>query len=245
MRSRYLIYLLPVLFCCCKKSSSGTNNNNTVAPVTFTVLYDSVISCSPNGSCNFVFNMNILSGNIDNEFIYCYIKNIPANVSVSPDTIRVSQLFWYVFTISVGNSPIGTDTMQFMISSNTYGVQNHNFILKIIAPNLGFAGTYDSSFDFCAPNILNYVSVVSPVTDSPSEIKITNIQNLGSGFAVKAQITSIITIPLQTVDGYTIWGSGTYTLDNRPAYDTLYTMVINDTLVQGIDTQICTTHIRH
>jgi len=58
-------------------------------------------------------------------------------------------------------------------------------------------------------------------------------------------LSTNITIPVQTVDGYTIWGSGTYAPDGRPAYSGDYIMTINDTMVNGLDSQICVMHIQH
>ena len=248
MNVRYLAYFLPFLFCCCSKSQSGSSNPNG-GNVTFTTSYDSVITCQANSKYYFTFGVNVLSGDIAGDPIYCSIVGLPSNITDTPASLRVAQLQGGVFTLSIGNVPVGTDTVHFVVTSSAYGGQTHDLILKIV-PAVDYAallvGTYDSSYDFCTPSIINYTAVVAAVADTPSEITIDNIKNLGTGFVVRAWVTNVVTIPAQTVDGYTIWGTGTFTRDSRPAYDTSYIMTINDTLVPpGNDTETCTIHIQH
>jgi hypothetical protein len=139
--------------------------------------------------------------------------------------------------------------MQLVVNSSVYNPRISNIYLNV-APYPDYssklAGTYPGSYDLCAPaDTINYYSTTVAATDTNYKITISNVKNMGPGFVIRALLSTIITIPVQTVDGYTIWGSGTYAPDGRPAYSGDYIMTINDTMVNGLDSQICVMHIQH
>jgi hypothetical protein len=248
MNFRYLACLLPLFLCCCHKNQPAPAGN-TANTFTFATTYDSIINCTSDSSYLLYFNINVLSGSIDSNPVTYTISGLPTNVTVSPATQTVSLVKSGVFDFTFGNIPVGTDTVSFVISSGVYGPQNHMLIINVFpltdyAPKL--TGTYPSSYDYCIPpdSLYNYTSIVNKIADTPYEIKITNIKNLGLGFIVTAWLSTKVTIPFQSLGSYQIWGSGTFTHDNPP-YDTLYQMTIYDTLVSGMDTAHCTVHLQH
>jgi len=246
MRIRSLVWLLLLLLCCCKK------HNNPVTPdpnfnFEYTATYDSVISMPANSSFPFVFYINVVNGDINNNKLSCTITNLPGNVTVIPASQVVGLLMGGVFTFNTGDIPVGCDTVILTISSAATGSTPHRLILNITPPidyATKLAGIYDSSYDFCNPIVFKHASVVATVPNTPYTVNISNLNNLGSTFAVSAQVTNIITIPFQTVNGIKVWGSGTYNRD--PLTGNLqFEIAINDTIVTGIDTQVCTAHIQH
>jgi len=246
MKSRYLVWPLLLLICCCNKNPPSPVPN---VPFTFTTSYDSILSCTPNSTKILYFNITVLSGVIDTNPITYSITNTPANMTVIPAKQTVTLLQGGIFTFQIGDVPPGNDTVSFNISSSANGTENHKLILKINAPGdfaTKLAGTYPASYDYCTPadSIYNYTAVTNAVAGTPYELKIQNIKNLGPGFIATAWISTIVTIPFQHIGSYQIWGSGTYTHDNPP-HDTLYQMVIYDTLVSGMDTERCIIHLQH
>jgi hypothetical protein len=242
-----LLYLLPLFFCCCTKPESHPVVM-PVEPFVFTARYDSVITCTPNSTFIFSFYITVSSGDITANKLHCTISGLPSNVSVNPTDLLVAQLLGGVFTFNIGAVPPGTYPLKFTINSAKYGNQVHTLLLKVVlppdnAPKL--SGNYTGSYDYCQPAgiLYNYSSVVT--VDSAYRIKITNIKNMGGSFIVKAIVSDVISIPVQTVGGITIWGSGTFSHDDRPGFASLYKIIINDTIVHGSDTERCGIHILH
>lgn len=246
MKSSSLVVILMLFLCCCKQSDSTPPK--PFVDFKFTTQYDSVISYYANSTYVLPFNVNVTSGDINDNPITFTVSNVPANITVSPASQVVTHLLGGIFTFNLGNLPLGNDTMTLNISCAATGSQNHRLVFKIQAPpdfSPSLAGTYHGAFDFCLPDsIINYTSVVSTIPGTPYKVTISNIKNLGSSFIIQADITNVVHVPLQSVGGYTIWGAGTFSHDNPP-YATQYQMTIDDTLVHGTDTNYCTIHIRH
>ena len=159
--------------------------------------------------------------------------------------MSVGQVLGGVFTFKTGDIPLGVDTLRFTLSSASTGTTIHKLIFRVVPPvdNVPkLIGTYDSSYDFCLPDIYKHQSIVT--SDSAYTLKISNLNNLGSSFIVKARVSDIINVPYQVVSGKKIWGSGTYGRDPKTG-NALYLMTINDTIVTGIDTLTCVAHIQH
>ena len=246
MKLRHPVWILLLLFCCCHKDQPSPVVS---VPFTFTTTYDSILTCTPNSTKILFFNVMVLSGTIDTNPITYTITNMPANTTVIPATQTVTLVQGGIFTFNIGNVPPGNDTVSFTISSSANGTENHKIILKVNAPSdfaAKLAGTYPASYDYCTPSdsIYLYSAVTSAVADTPHLLKIRNIKNLGLDFTVTAWISTNVTIPYQSVGSYKIWGSGTYTHDNPP-HDTVYQMIIYDTLVSGLDTERCIIHLQH
>jgi hypothetical protein len=246
MKSRYLVWLLPLLLCCCNKNQPAPA---VITTFSFTSTYDSIINCIPNSTYLLNFNTTVLSGSVDSNPVTYTISGLPANVTVFPATQTVGLVKGGVFLFTFGNIPAGRDTISFVISSGATGLQTHMLILNVLAlPDYAskLAGTYPGSYDYCTPvdSLYHYTSIVNKVTDTPYEIKISNVKNLGPGFVVTAWLSTKVSVPFQSIGTYQIWGSGTFTHDNPP-YDTLYQMAIFDTLVNGTDTEHCIIHIQH
>jgi hypothetical protein len=242
MKTRYLPYLLLFLFCCCNKGQ--TSNSLPKKDFKYIVSYDSVITVTANSTFNFPFTIDVTSGDISQNHLNCSISGLPDSAKVSPAGITVSFLKSGVFLFTIGKMAPGTYSVLFIINSAAYGDEVHPLWLNVVLPKDYaplLAGTYAGSNDYCTPpaGTYNYTSVVT--ADSAYRLKITNIRHLGSTFAVKAYVSNNIRIPVQTVDTFKIWGSGTYTNTSSGQY----MMTINDTLVTGLDTQRCVVHIQH
>jgi hypothetical protein len=247
MKTHYLAWLLPLLFCCCHKDKDKSNNSNGNS-FTYTTTYDTIISSYANRSLDFSYSVNVLTGSITTNPITYSISGLPANVTVAPGSQTVTTLLGGVFNFTIGAIAPGNYTLNF--TSKTAGVTalTHPLTLKILAfPDYGdkLAGTYGYAYDYCTPAdmIYNYTSVVTKATDTPYKITISNVRNLGASFVVTAVLSNVVRIPVQTVNGYTIWGTGVYSHDNTP-FDTSYMLVINDTMVHALDTEACTMHIQ-
>lgn len=245
--------VLLAFLCCCNKNNSS--NNNVVNPPATTgfgyyLSYDPVISIYANSNFNFPFFIIVDSGDISTNPLTVTITSLPAYTSCTPSSLIVTQLLGGVLNIKVGNLAAGTYKMQLVINGTANGSKSHNLFLKINPlPDYSalLARTYTGCYDFCTPinSLTYYTSVVTKIVDTPYKISISNIKKLGSSFVVRAWLSNIVTIPRQTIGPYTIWGSGTFGKDSRAAFDSLYTMTINDTLVSGVDTQYCTVHVQH
>ncbi len=247
MKCGHLIWVVLLFFCCCNKSQPTPINQ--YEDFSFTTQYDSVISCYPNSLYNIIFNIQVLGGSIDSNVITYTISGLPVGITSTPASQTVGHVMGGAFNLTIGNIAVGTYTANFFISSAVNGTETHHLIIHILPPadnSPKLVGTYHTSYDYCNPsgNFYNYTSVVSTVADTPYEIKITNIKNLGPGFVVRAWVSNVVTIPQQTIGGYTIWGTGTFTHDNPP-FDTLYQMTIMDTIVTGTDVEHCIIHIQH
>ena len=252
MKLRKLAWILPLLFCCCNKQDSTpvTRIDNGFS---FTTNYDSVYTCYPFSNITLSFTITVNSGDIISNPVTYSITGLPPGITATPVKQTVGGVMGGAFTIALGDIPPGNDTANFIISDSTTGTETHQLIFEVkppvdYAPKL--AGTYHGSYDFCEPDsIIPYTSTVSAVVDTPYLVRISNIKNLGAAYSVRAWLTHImgantITIPQQALGPYTIWGSGTFSHDVAP-YDTLYQMIIHDTLAQGTDTEYCTIHIQH
>jgi hypothetical protein len=234
------------MFACSCKKNNGDSSTAKKSEFLFTAIYDSTITMHANSNFNFAFSIQVASGDITQNKLTCSITNLPVSVAVSPSTIVVGSLKSGVFSINIGNRPIGTDTLLFNVNSDKYGLQVHKLLLKVVplpdnAPLL--AGTYTGSFDYCAPvdSFYHYTSGITTVPDTLNLIKIINLRNMGSGVVVRAWVNDGVTIPVQAAGPFTVWGTGSFIHDSAA----IYHLIVNDTLVQGLDTQTCTVHIQH
>jgi len=249
MKYLYLLLLASVLLLCCRKKHKTDDSTNSSNDFAYAVKCDSIISSPANSTYNFPFNIKLISGNISENKLTCSIQGMPGGVSVAPSTIVVGQLLSGLFTFSIGNLPVGDYPFKLNIKSEKYGEQVKLLVLRITAlPDYAplLAGSYDSCYDYCIDTgVKKYASQVATVADTPFLLKISNIRSYGSDFIVRAWVSKSVVIPVQTVSGKTIWGSGTYNQDARPKHGGHYVMAISDTIATGADTQFCTIHIEH
>ncbi len=248
MNIRYLLFLLPFLLFGCEKNQQNPVKKEEV--FAFTPEFDSVISVSPFNTINFPYKIKVTGGDIGKNLLNCSFSDLPANLTMMPATQTVGYLISGVFTFNVSDVPYGDYPVKFNINSKLYGMQQYNITLKIVpppdnAPKL--VGSFDSSYDHCGPidSFYYYKSTVSTIADTPYRIKISNIRKLGTTFVVRADVSNVVRIPLQTVNGYRIYGTGAYNLDPRSYHPGQYSMIIYDTLVHGSDTEVCIAHIQH
>ena len=244
MSVRYLFFLLPLLFCCCKPRQSPVTPDPDFK-FAYNARFDSVISMPANSVYSFIFYIDVTNGDITNNKLACSITGLPGNMTIAPTSLLVGHLLGGLFTFTTGDIPLGTDTLKFTINSPSTGMATHKLILKIVPPPdyaPALCGVYDSSYDYCAPLIYKHKSVVA--TDTAYGITITNLNNLGVDFTVKAKVSDVIRIPLQVFGAKKIYGSGTYSKDPMTG-NTQYQIIMNDTLITGLDTQVCTAHIQH
>ncbi|MBX2907423.1 MAG: hypothetical protein KF744_15370 [Taibaiella sp.] len=250
---KYLIALLALatLVVCCKKKGIDSGNGSSTGSSEFSYMLksDSVISVYSNSTYYLSFSLAVTKGVITANPVTCTLEGLPDNVRITPPKIVVGNLLGGLFQLDIGTLSYGDYPFYIVHQSDKYGTQKQKVILRITAPPdyaALLAGTYDSSYDFCPDSgFFNYTSVVSTVPDTAYLAKISNIRALGSDFVVRAWIQNTITIPVQTVKGRTIWGSGTYAQDARSGHGGDYVMSINDTIVTGADTLGCTIHIEH
>lgn len=248
MKMQYLACLFLLSLCCCKKKDTNTTPV-PVTPLTFTTTYDSIINCYANSTYSLVFGVNVLTGNIVKDRITFAVSGLPSNITAVPQSQTVGPVQGGAFTFTIGNVPVGDIVARLSIS--TADTTQERMLIFRVAPPPDFApkliGNYPGSFDYCQPDtLIAYASDVTSVMGTPYQVKISNIKNLGSSFVVTATVgNGIVTIPLQTVSGRKIWGSGTFFHDSRPIYSTLYQLSIRDTIVVGTDTTRCNINIRH
>lgn len=251
MKIVWCILLVPVLLLACRKKDKDKNNaGNGSNDFAYTIKYDSVISTPDNLTYNFAFYINVSAGNIDSNRLTCSVEGLPALVSVSPSSQTVGNLLGGVFSFTIHSLPYGDYPFQLKVQSVKYGIQTYNAVLRIIpAPDYApmLVGIYDSCYDFCSQTGVNpkYGATVSNVFDTAFLLKVTNVHNWGSAAVLRAWVGNAITVPLQTVNGKTMWGSGTYSHDARPMHEGHYIIEIKDTFAVASDTEYCTIHIEH
>lgn len=242
----YLVLLLPLMLWCCKPKDPIITPDPDFSFI-YNIRYDSVITMEPNTSSLFIFYVDVTNGSIVNNNLYCSFNSLPGNMSVSPASLRVAQLKGGVFTFSVGDIPAGTYNLRFTTYSHSTGTENRNVVLRIIPPvdnSSKFVGNYDSCYDFCAPRIFKYQSVVKTNADSAYTIFISNINVMGANVWIRAKISDVVVVPFQDLGTGKIWGRGTYNKDPFSSH-ALYDMTISDTIAFGTDTTYCTAHIEH
>jgi hypothetical protein len=248
---KYLLLLLtvPVVFASCKKKKTPDDPNAAKGEFAFTVKNAPIVISESYKTFYFPFNIKLLSGTILGNDLTCSLDGLPDAVSATPSSMVVGQSLGGIFTISVGPVSLGDYPFRIKVVSAKYGEQFYNATLRITlppdhAPML--AGSYDSCYDYCPDSgFVHYAATAAVMADTPFILKITNLRNLGNAFVVRATISDAISIPIQTVDGKTVWGSGTYSQDARPGHGGDYVMTIAETIVSGVDTQVCTAHIEH
>ncbi|MCW3122477.1 MAG: hypothetical protein JWQ38_1969 [Flavipsychrobacter sp.] len=245
MRIKHLYYLLPLLLCCCNKPQETPAKPDPNANFQYSVKYDPIITVEPNSTANFIFSIEVSSGDISTNRLTCSLTNLPGNASVAPSSMSVGLVQGGLFMIKTGDIPAGLDTLKFTISNAATGTETYRVILKVVPPidyAALLAGSYDSCSDFCNTGSYKHHCFVS--ADTAYSIKIRNLSNIGDTFIVKAKVTDKIIIPYQVTSGKKVWGRGTYSHDPKSG-NTLYQMVLNDTIVTGTDTQTCIANIRH
>ncbi|GAA4461952.1 hypothetical protein GCM10023093_07600 [Nemorincola caseinilytica] len=248
MKRYWLALLVPALLLGCRKNKNGGDNNGT-DDFAYTMKYDSVSSTQNGIDYNFSFYIKVTKGDIADNALRCTVEGLPSSVTVTPASLTVTHLLGGVFTLKLGSLPAGDHPFQLKVDSKKFGVQTYNAVLRIVAaPDYApiLAGTYDSCYNYCEGDLSGrYISVVSAVTDTPYLLRLTNLHQMGSGVVVRAWVSNKVTIPVQTADGKTIWGRGTYSHDARPGHESHYMMSIDDTIVSGLDTLTCTVHVEH
>lgn len=250
MKHFWLVLLVPALLLGCRKKNKGGDDDGTEPDAfAYTMKYDSISSTGAGMDFNFAFYIKVTSGDIGANELRCSIEGLPSTVTISPATLAVTRLLGGVFTFSIGGLPVGDHPFQLKVDSKALGVQTYNAVLRIVAaPDYApiLAGVYDSCYDYCNGSLSGkYASVVSAVTSTPYKLTMTNLHQLGAGVTVEAWVSNIVTVPVQTAGGKTIWGRGTYSHDARPGHESHYMMSVSDTVVTGIDTQTCTMHVEH
>ncbi len=249
MKFYYLLFCILLCAACDKKGSNLPDDTSTVGEFAYEVQADSIVRSPANSPYNFVFNIKLLSGKIQGNYVTCFIEGLPAAIGVSPENVVVGNLLGGVFSFDVGNVPVGDYPFRLKTITDKYGDAYTDLILRItavpdIVPHL--AGIYDSSYDYCPDSgLLHYSVVLSAIADSPHVLVISNFRNLGTGVTVHANVVSGVDIPIQSVGDKTVWGTGTYNIDARPDHGGDYVLSINDTIVSGLDTLTCTMHIEH
>ncbi len=197
---------------------------------------------------------SLISGNPENYPITCFISGLPAGISLtSPDSVTFKLSSQAGFNFSVATADTGVYTYYVNIrtpdSLKSYPVHVHVLPVPDGAP--GLAGTYagnDPCGHFSIGSVwYTYTAVVSTIPGRPHWISIQNYRGLGDSVIVNAFVTATypsspwvgsVSIPLQTVNGYTIYGSGNggYGIqENEKPWISIY----GDTIIHAGDTQTC------
>lgn len=235
----------------CRKKGIDNNNDTSSGSGEFSyaMISEPVITTFANSTYYLSFSLKVSKGDIMANPVTCSLEGLPDNVRITPASIVVGRLSGGLFKLDIGTLSFGDYTFYIVHKSEKFGTQKQKVILRIAAPPdyaALLAGTYDSSYDFCPDSgFYYYASSVTTVADTPYLAKISNIRGLGTDFVVRVWMNNTITIPVQTVKGRTIWGSGTFAEDARPGHGGDYVMSIKDTIVTGADTLICTIHLEH
>ena len=194
-------------------------------------------------------NFSLTSGFPENFPVTCSLTGLPGTIVDSPGSFTFKLNYQLSFKIAV-NADSGLYTANINVASSQ-GTQSYPIRMHVTPKpaSAGFVGYYIGS-DPCGH--FNYDSVIhvysteiSGVLTNPNELSISRIAGdygvyvYFSGHAPYATLT----LPLQTTNGVTIYGRGFSTSDSG-IYAGQPTIFINDTIVNGTDTQTCFTQIK-
>jgi len=246
MRKTYLFALIAILFysSCGKDFQNNTpeNFNYSINKSDLTIEANSFLHYSP---------ISVINGNISKDPITITYKGLPANITISPSTVIVDSIYTPIVVFTANNATTGVYPMQIVISSNSIGTQAYNFNLTV-SPASNCASSIRSSIIYSTFGSTSgcggsYNVTLDTVPNTPNMFTISNFGNLGASIKVSVLIDcgaivgstlneeTAIYIPRQTLNGYTISGSGVYqgTLGNS-------TIEISDTITNANNvTTIC------
>jgi hypothetical protein len=229
-------------------SVSGFNMNHN----------STILSINDSAATAATVYISLMKGDPPNDKVSCFFSDLPSGVTTSFDT--TSRMLPATFNGTItAKCDTGLYTIKLNVSSRNMGLKQYTYhlhILPVIDGAPGLTGTYSGS-DPCGHFSIgnswyNYTSSVSAVPGKPHWISIKNYRGLGDSIFVYAAVTCTdaatswvgsINIPVQTVNGYTIFGRGKgyYGIqENQRPWISVY----GDTIIHAGDTQTCYTQLK-
>ena len=256
MKMTFLTPILSLLLCSCYRPETppvqtgspaftmALQATNRITAAGGGNFADSVITLTINdsGSFGMTINFSLISGNPEKYPITCSISGLPAGiVPTSSDSLTFRLSYNANFNFSVAAD---TGIYSCYINIRTPdSVEAYPIRLRVTPPVTcvsNLTGTYSGS-DPCSTLTgevwYTYTATVTSIPGKSSWVNISNFRGLGDSILVQALIgcsSNYIVVPVQSMAGYTFYGSGSYS-DGE--------LIIQDTFVHGTDTQICITQL--
>ncbi len=234
MKKTYLLSLFIImLYCSCNKAFQNT----TPGTLNYTLIHPNI---SLDANSTYHLNPQLyISGDIKKNPITISFKGLPANVTVSPSSVTVDTNYSPVFVFSGNNAATGVYNLQMIVSNSQTGDESYSFKLTVLPANdcaSGISSSFSHYVYGC--NSGSYSVILSAIPGTPNMFTISNFENIGSSYSVSAIIDCgsnggsnniAIYLPRQTINGYTISGSGYYY--NSVNTNTVY---ITDTVINPV-----------
>jgi hypothetical protein len=230
------IFISSIVFCSCFKAETYQQQ-----PFNYTLDSIADVVLAINDSAQITINATLESGSAINQPITLTVSGLPYKVMANHTDTVFGLNCNFAITLNAENAIPGTYHIQVTESSIPLGKRTHNLLL-IITPCRDRAslltGKYYWSSGFPTfPDSIN--STISDMFDKPNRIFIPNIIH-GSHQLLYADIicgTNNLNIPLQSANGYQIYGKGTFSImTNSYDYITSIGIGLQDTFVKATDT---------
>jgi len=190
------------------------------------------------------FYFTLIAANRLNDSVSCTLSGFPAGITDSAGAGEIKLPGTWFHSINV-ITDTGLYVINFGVSgpngSDSYPINLHVIPLPDYAASL--AGVYTSNdpcghFSYGDVWSGNYTATVTGTPGMRHWLSISNFRSLGDTIVVNAWVQNYpqnnIIIPLQTTQGYTFCGTGTYG-DVE--------ILIQDTIIHASDTQTCITQL--
>lgn len=215
---------------------SGNNGGGDIknTNVVFEVIDSSALTL------NFSFFQK--TGNPENYPLTCYIDSLPGTTTSSVDSVNFKLNYNFQAKLNI-NADTGLHKIKIRLFNPADGNSSYPVFIHVTHTppppdcSLCLTGTWNCTD--C--NNKKFSSVFTPISGMKGWTSISNFSNLGDSISVKASISCDfdIIIPVQTINGYTIWGQ-VHEHSNYCGFSAL-AFFVPDTMVHGGDTLYCGT----
>jgi len=265
-RKIFAVFVVLLLYCNCYKAR---NDNKDTSIPSFTIyvgstglsyynstgggtIKDSIVQMTTTDSTQLQlrFTFTLISGDPENYPLTCYLSNLPIGVTTISDSF-VFKLN-YDFEIDLN---VNADTGNYLInlhvntanSANIYPLRLHVLPTppaQDCAPGIVAVYNYSGYHKDLTSGISIYDSctvTVDTIIGTPHYVHLTNFPVIGSSIVSGyVDCNGYLTIPVQTINGYIIYGlAGCNTdINNKSAID------IRDTIINAGDTVVCSAFLR-
>ncbi|HMG68437.1 MAG TPA: hypothetical protein VK588_12155, partial [Chitinophagaceae bacterium] len=247
MKNIFLLCIVLIVLCGCYKSNKTPLPRTP--PVYDILIYtesikDSLLTISVQDSSDLSVSISFVrqTGNPDKYPISLTIDSVPAGITISQKSFSFMLNNTIQFSLHA-IADTGYYTIYLKVTDSATGTKHYPLRIKVL-PSF-----YQSFYPNCAYCLVHYwssvgnggatdscVPVISLIPSLPHWVNIRNINCLGDNVSVNAYVScdSGLTIPQQTGNGYTIYGSAkTYPCG------VYYPFTIQDTIVHNGDTLAC------
>ena len=216
-------------------------------------ITDSITTYITNAYSRTKFNLSfeLTSGDPVNYPIIFYTTDLPNGITISQDTFLFKLNKRINFFLEATTT--GTFTINFNVFVVNKGLTTYPMIIKVKGCTDELAGTY-AGYDPCGHFSYgtvwyDYKAIVTTVPGDENGIRIKNFHGLGDDIEVYAiaNCDHTLTIPLQTINGYTFYsrGKGTWGLSSSLNNGSKPFIASNsDTTVYNGDTLTCFTQLQ-